>query len=171
MQDVDPFDDDDTGFVIGPASRNGHSNHAEAGTSADAPQDEDDESVTEVEVEALEDEIDIEALEDDDVGDRDEREGEEKDRPAQDEADSAGDIAAGFGGEPETLDHLLDAARLSRPSQPGPKTQPNGNFAASFGLTLRPTFGENGAEQDEDDADPLPRDEVRDFYSVPRAGE
>jgi hypothetical protein len=180
MQDVDPFDDDDTGFVIGPASRNGHSNHAEAGTSADAPRDEEDESVAEVEVDALEgeidieaheDEIDIEAHEDDDVGDVDEREGGEEDRSAQDETDSAGDIAAGFGGESETLDHLLNAAGLSRPVQPGPKAQPDGNFAASFGLTLRPTFGENGAEQDEDDANPRQRDEVRDFYSVPRAGE
>jgi hypothetical protein len=80
------------------------------------------------------------------------------------------DLAAAFGEEPDTLDHLLDAPALANAPARPPQPELPSSFAVSFGLTLRETFNGSG-EHIEDDADPAPRSrgESRDFYSVPRA--
>jgi hypothetical protein len=188
VPDFDPFEDDG-GFLIGPASRNGHERHDLHESNGSMPIGRSEEltagtPVEKIEVKARDNDIEIEALAEKvfaEASDHDDVEaGSEKahaveavvtQESAETEAEtSRRDLAAAFGEEPDTLDHLLDAPGLANaPARPPQPELPSG-FAVSFGLTLRDTFNGSG-EHIEDDADPAPRSrgESRDFYSVPRA--
>ena len=188
VADFDPFEDDG-GFLIGPASRNGHEGHDlhESNGSMLIGRSEEltaETPVEEIEAEALDNDIEIEALAEkvfaepsdhDDVQARSEEAHAVEAVVAQESAGteaetSRRDLAAAFGEESDTLDHLLDAAGLANANARPPQPELPNSFAVSFGLTLRETFNGNG-EPIEDDADRAPRSrgETRDFYSVPRA--
>ena len=188
VPDFDPFEDDG-GFLIGPASRNGHELHDlhEPNSSTLTGRNEEvtaDAHVDEIEVEAIGDDSEIEAFAENmfaENSDSDEVEARIEDahgddalvtqESAETEAETTQrDLAAAFGEEPDTLDHLLDAAALAKANARPPQPELPSSFAVSFGLTLRETFNGNG-EHIEDEADRAPRSlgESRDFYSVPRA--
>jgi cell division initiation protein len=186
VPDFDPFEDDG-GFLIGPASRNGHKSHDLHEPNSSMPMGRNEEfgaeaPVEEIEAEALGNDIEIEALAEKvfaETSDHDDVEARSEDAHgveavvAQESAEteaSRRDLAAAFGEEPDTLDHLLDTAGLAKVHARPPQPELPSSFAVSFGLTLRETFNGNG-EQIEDEADRAPRSlgESRDFYSVPRA--
>jgi cell division initiation protein len=190
VADFDPFEDDG-GFLIGPASRNGHEGHDlhESNESMLIGRSEEltaETPVEGIEGESLDNDIEIEALADKVFAAASDHDVEARSKEAQaveaveavGAQESAGteaetsrrDLAAAFGEESDTLDHLLDAAGLANANVRPPQPELPSSFSVSFGLTLRETFNGNG-EHIEDDADRAPRSrgETRDFYSVPRA--
>jgi cell division initiation protein len=86
--------------------------------------------------------------------------------------ESDDDVSAAFGDESGPIDALLEGADFSGPAMTRPKPEPTGNFTASFGLTLRPTLGSDGAgTEEEEDGVLRSESDARDFYSVPRTVE
>jgi hypothetical protein len=173
VPDFDPFEDDG-GFLIGPASRNGHERHDLHESNGSMPI-EAEALDNDIEIEALAEKVFAEAADHDDVEARSEEAHTVEAVVAQESAETEAettrrDLAAAFGEEPDRLDHLLDGAGLTNANARPPQPELPSSFSVSFGLTLRETFNGNG-EHIEDEADRAPRSlgESRDFYSVPRA--